>query len=97
MEWVEERTRGTPPPLRNSHRQASWGSKSVIYGGRGASSVLDDVFTIDMGSDGTWKEMVINGGFIPPARENHALVVVGDRMIVFGKKSARPHCEPEPA
>ncbi|CEP03510.1 Protein kinase domain-containing protein [Plasmodiophora brassicae] len=84
MEWVEERTRGTPPPLRNSHRQASWGSKSVIYGGRGASSVLDDVFTIDMGSDGTWKEMVINGGFIPPARENHALVVVGDRMIVFG-------------
>jgi hypothetical protein len=84
MEWIEERTRGAAPPLRNSHRQASYASTIVVYGGRGTSSVLDDVWTLNYDNDGPWKEMNVQGGLVPPGRENHALFFKENTMVVFG-------------
>jgi len=61
------------------------GGRALIHGGRyrdgtsGTYTVLDDLWAYDLATD-TWAELPSG----PPPRSNHAMVVVGDKLVLFG-------------
>src|SRR5262249_26139224 len=85
--WTPLATSGGPPPARfgataidDPVRQ-----RLVLFGGLGASGVLNDVWVLDLAGAPVWA-MLAPAGAPPPPRYGHSAVYdpAGDRMIVFG-------------
>lgn len=88
-DWMEIAPSGSAPPARHDHTMIydPVRDRAIVFGGRSNSDVFDDVWVLDLAGTPTWSEVAGSG---PGARYWHAAVydAFGDRMIVFGGRSA---------
>ncbi|MCH8814636.1 MAG: hypothetical protein IH957_05975 [Chloroflexi bacterium] len=83
LRWDRLDIAGAAPPPRRDHSLVTDGTSIFLFGGRGASGELNDLWTYDLAS-GVWTE--INSPNPPSARFGHNAVYseVDSRMVIFG-------------
>jgi hypothetical protein len=85
--WTRLEDGGLRPPPRFTHTAIyeSSGDRMIVYGGQGTSSVLGDVWALDLTGATGWTEL-LPATPLPPARSRHAATydAARDRMIVYG-------------
>lgn len=86
MEWEEVTINGISPCLRNSHRSAVKGTLMIVYGGRGGTESLRDLFVLDC-EDMEWYKPLTKGK--GPAREGHDTALCGNDFYCFGGSSGK--------
>jgi hypothetical protein len=90
----------TMPPARTGAASAHEGfpanrNRMIMFGGRGASGLLNDVWAFDFATQ-TWSQLMIMGTAMPSPRE-HATIVynsIYDQMIVFGGNAGPDPAQP---
>ena len=55
-----------------------------IFGGEGKSSMLNDIYRLNLKGDIHQWEEIITGGLTPPPRASHTATIMGDSMYIFG-------------
>jgi tRNA(Phe) wybutosine-synthesizing methylase Tyw3 len=83
-------TSSQAPAARWSHGSAVVGESIFIYGGRNASTVFNDLWKLDLSSNGehaTWERIDVPSG--PGPRFMHAMLAMGDRIVVYGGMHTR--------
>ncbi|MGH7740617.1 MAG: Kelch repeat-containing protein [Candidatus Eiseniibacteriota bacterium] len=84
--WLQITPAGTPPSARYSHSAIydPTNDRMVVFGGNGSTGVLNDLWTLSLGSSPTWTQAA-PAGTPPSARSGHTAIYdpSGNRMIVF--------------
>jgi N-acetylneuraminic acid mutarotase len=70
------------PPARSKHVMATLGDKVVLFGGTGATGVLNDTWEWD---GATWTERT--PAVSPPPRRDCAMATLGNKVVLFGGAS----------
>jgi N-acetylneuraminic acid mutarotase len=85
-EWqqIEE---PNPPPARKNHGAAVFNGKMYIFYGEGASGKLFDIWEYNPAAK-TWTQMPSNGAYTPTKCSHPTVVTIGDRIYLFGGKTA---------
>ncbi|KAK2962410.1 putative Tip elongation aberrant protein 1 [Blattamonas nauphoetae] len=82
--WTRLPVVGCIPAARSSHTSVIYGDEMIIYGGGGVLGlVFDDIYAFSFETH-TWRVVQLAGPGTPKARRNHAAVLSGSRMYVFG-------------
>ena len=74
---------GSVPSTRAGHSCVLYNMKMIMYGGLSGSTRYDQLYSLDL-TTYTWTSITRTGDDLPPAMYNHAAVVYGDLMIVYG-------------
>lgn len=78
---------GPTPRTRSAVTLDRERNRMIVHGGRfrdglsGRYDMLNDMWALDLGTD-TWRQLSTEGG--PTARVNHAMVVAGDVLVLYG-------------
>ena len=85
--WSPVVAAGTAPSPRRGHSAIydPVGDRMIVFGGRDASTVFNDTWTLSMSSPETWAPLAAVGPSPPPMHEHTAIYdPVANRMIVVG-------------
>ena len=74
---------GISPQERRRHAAAVLDGMMYIFGGEGATGLLDDIWKYDPSSN-TWTECTSGGASLPAERKTHSATTVGDKIYVGG-------------
>ena len=77
--WLERKP-AMSPPARSAHAMATLGSSVILFGGAGASGLLDDTW---WWNSTTWTEEAASATH-PSARAGHAMVALPDQLVLAG-------------
>ena len=81
---------GPAPDARAGATLSLWRDEAiVVFGGRSAAGLRNDAWVLDFPEDDEsamrWRPVAVaDDAPLPPARDGHAAVVVGDRLLVLG-------------
>lgn len=83
LQWDRIETPGAAPSPRRDHSMVSDGNAIYVFGGRGPSGDLSDLWAFDLAT-GSWRE--IQSDNAPPARFGHSVAysTFDSRMVIFG-------------
>ena len=85
--WSSMAPAGGPPDARSRHSAIydSVRDRLVIFGGKDASGLWDDLWSLSFAGTPTWT-LLAPSGIAPPARAGHKAIydVTRDRMVLFG-------------
>jgi hypothetical protein len=85
--WTQYAPTGTPPAARYVHRSIydPVRRRMIVFGGSGASSDLNDVWSLSLAGTPSWSALAA-GGTPPAARDAHGMIYdpVRDRLVMFG-------------
>ena len=87
MRWRRPRLLGAPPTPRYGHTAVRHGPDVVVYGGREPGGLCDpqSLLVLDAADrDAMRWRVVACAGRAPKARYEHAAVVVGESLVVYG-------------
>ena len=87
VRWRRPKLLGAPPPPRYGHTALRHGPDIVVYGGREPGGLCDPqaLLVLDAADrDAMRWRRVACAGRAPRARYEHAAVVVGESMVVYG-------------
>jgi N-acetylneuraminic acid mutarotase len=87
VDWAPVNAEGNKPSPRGGHSAVAVGSSIVVFGGHGYNGKFEyynDTHIFD-GDTGTWHNVRCSG-VLPEPRYGHSVVVVGNRMFLFGGK-----------
>ena len=81
--WHDVRCAGEPPPPRYGHTATLVGRRMFVFGGRGENNVvMKDMYLLDLDE---WCWVKVNPTTTAPtSRFDHAEVLIGNKIVVFG-------------
>jgi len=71
------------PPCRSKHAAVLYYGSIYIFGGRGKSSTLKDIWRYSL-SENKWDQIKLQCGSIIPALEEHTAVIYKNQAYIFG-------------
>lgn len=79
--WTEITAASGGPSARAGHTMTTLDGRAYLFGGLGAQSPLNDLWTFDPAA-GSF--VLVNATNPPPARRNHAATEFGGKLFIFG-------------
>jgi len=83
LKWVLINYEGEAPSARSNHTSVMVGKKMYVFGGRDHSNVFDGLYCFDR-DEMKWNRLITQPGLTPVARAGHSMVLVEDKLVVFG-------------
>jgi len=80
--WAKIIPKNPPPPPRRSHRAWVRGDAMMIYGGKGLTGPLNDLWSYDTAAN-TWQQVMIPTGLAPVARQGHSATTLADGSVLI--------------
>lgn len=89
--WLDVKCKGTPPSERYNHSASLVGNRMFVFGGKGPNGdVLGDMAYLDIE---TWRWHPVKWTTKAPSpRFDHAHVVVGNKVVVYGGWDGKTSC-----
>eukprot|EP00824_Muranothrix_gubernata_P003834 TRINITY_DN148_c0_g1_i2.p1 TRINITY_DN148_c0_g1~~TRINITY_DN148_c0_g1_i2.p1 ORF type:complete len:427 (+),score=62.98 TRINITY_DN148_c0_g1_i2:327-1607(+) len=86
MAWMQPHVKGSLPPPCTHATACVFGSKVVMFGGHVGEISVNHIFELNT-ETWTWTQFAYKG--MPEAREGHAAVMMGTRLLIVGGKTAQ--------